>query len=242
MKSRISDMRYAPTARWVRSRKGFTLVELLVVIVIIVVLAALALMMFKRTRVTARAAVCMSNVKQVGLALLEHAGDNNNKLIDLQPAKNPDTGKRPPIWTVQLARAGYLSQWDGSGEAPCGVGVWTCPECDFMSVAYGGYGVLEDAIFVYEENVPIGVREKGSLRLSRIVDPANTWLVGDATANATDPKKGWYAIWPNPARWSDHGPAVRHGGRVSVCMVDGHVESLTLAEIRSRKLTQEVVE
>lgn len=225
-----------------RLRKGWTLVEILVVVVIIVILAVLSLSLFNRARTAARSATCVTNVKQVGMALLEHAGDNNNKFINLQPAINPDTGKRPPIWTVQLARLGYLSQWDGKGEAPCGTGVWTCPECDFMSVAYGGYGVVEDAIFVYEENKPTRVNEQGSLRLSRIADPANTWLVGDATANASNPKKGWYAIWSNPARWSDHGPAVRHGGRLNVCMVDGHVESLTVAEIRNRKLTEDVLE
>jgi prepilin-type processing-associated H-X9-DG protein len=184
----------------------------------------------------------MSNVKQVGMALLEHAGDNNNKFIPLQPAENPNTGKRPPVWTVQLALAGYLTQWDGKGKAPCGTGVWTCPECDFMSVAYGGYGVVEDAIFVYEENTPIGVGEKGSLRLNRIADPSKTWLVGDATGNAANPKKGWYGIWSQPARWPDHGPAARHGGRLNVCMVDGHVENLSIAEAKSRKLTEKVLE
>lgn len=215
--------------------------ELLVVILIIVVLAALSFTAFKRARTSARSAVCMSNVKQVGMALLEHAGDNNNKFIPLQPAENPKTGRRPPIWTVQLALAGYLSQWNGKGEAPCGTGVWTCPECDFMSVAYGGYGVVEDGMFVYEENTPTGVNESGSLRLTRIADPANTWLVGDATANPNNPKKGWYAIWSKPARWSDHGPAARHGGRVNVCMADGHVESLTIEEIKKRVLTEQVL-
>lgn len=225
-----------------RLRRGWTLVELLVVVLIIAVLAALSFTVFKRARTSARSAVCMTNVKQVGMALLEHAADNNNKFIPLQPAENPKTGKRPPIWTVQLARAGYLSQWDGKGEAPCGTGVWTCPECDFMSVAYGGYGVVEDAIFVYEENIPIGVREIGSLRLSRIAEPSKTWLVGDATANAKDLNKGWYAIWSQPARWPNHGPAARHGGRLNVCMVDGHVENLSVAEIRNRKLTEQVLE
>ena len=157
--------------------------------------------------------------------------------------RNPDTGKRPPVWTWQLARAGYLGEWNGRGDAPCGTGVWTCPECEFVSPNYGGFGVLEGEIFAYEELSPVGVSEKGSLRLSRIADPVNTWLVGDAHINAANPRKGWYAIWPQPAQWKDHGPAVaRHGGKANVCMADGHAERLTLREIDERRLTRDVTD
>lgn len=225
----------------VRCKPGLTLIELLVVVTLVVILAAAVFMLSRRGLDSARASTCMSNVKQVGLALLMHAGDNNNKFIPLQPSENPETGKRPPIWPVQLAQAGYLSQWDGRGDAPCGTGVWTCPDCDFMSHAYGGFGVVEGAIFVYEENRPIGgLTESGSLRLSRIADPSNTWLVGDASRIANTPEKGWYAIWSNPATWISHGPAARHAGKVNVCMVDGHAERLTTDEIKKRKLTEDV--
>ena len=224
-----------------RTLAGLTLVEVLVVIVIVTVLAVAIFAFSKRGLESAKASTCMSNVKQVGLALLMHAADNNNKLIPLQPAENPSTGKRPPIWPVQLAQGGYLSQWDGRGDAPCGTGVWTCPDCDFMSQAYGGFGVVEGAIFVYEESRPSGgVTESGSLRLSRIADHANTWLVGDASRQVETPEKGWYAIWSNPASWVSHGPAARHGGKANICMVDGHVERLAIAEIKKRKLTEDV--
>jgi prepilin-type processing-associated H-X9-DG protein/prepilin-type N-terminal cleavage/methylation domain-containing protein len=224
-----------------RCHRGLTLIELLVVILIIAVLAVLSFFGVNRMRQAARAATCMSNVKQVGMALLMHAGENNQKLIPLQGARNKN-GSRPPVWTYQLALAGYLTQWDGKGTAPCATGVWTCPECSPQSNQnYGGFGVVEGAMFVYEELSPTGVSETGSLRLSRIADPANTWLVGDAHINANSPKRGWYAIWPQPSKWNDHGPAVgRHGGKANVCMVDGHVESLTLKEIEDRELTVDV--
>ena len=101
--------------------------------------------------------------------------------------------------------------------------------------------MVEGTVFVYEENKPLGVDEAGSLRLTKIAKPSRTWLVGDASGKASEPNKGWYAIWSAPGRWNNHGPAARHGGKVNVCMVDGHVESLTPKEIEDRELTQNVI-
>ena len=151
-----------------------------------------------------------------------------------------ETGKRGDIWPGLVAREGIM--WDYEGDLPCGKGVWTCPSCDFMSNAYGGYGVAEDSVFVYGERYPQGgIREPGSLRLELIDDPANTWLVGDTAQKADELNKGWYAIWSRPSRWAEHCPAERHGGRLNVCMVDGHVESLTMKDVEERELTFNVV-
>lgn len=220
-------------------RRGFTLVELLVVVAIIILLAAVAFPLLSKMRSAADSANCMSNVRQVGIAITMYAGDNGGQLPALQPELDERTGKRPPIWPVTVADAGYM--WNGEGTLPCGTGTWTCPNCDFMSNAYGGYGVVEDTIFVYGEKFPVGVKQRGSLRLSQIARPGSTWLVGDTTRSADEPNKGWYAIWSQPKRWNGHSPAPRHNGKVNVCMVDGHVEALTLQEIEDKRLTREVV-
>jgi prepilin-type N-terminal cleavage/methylation domain-containing protein/prepilin-type processing-associated H-X9-DG protein len=79
-------------------RKGFTLVELLVVIGIIALLVAILLPALNKAREQGNWAACMSNLKQIGNAMLLYS--NENKGFMLRPASNGN-GQMPDdllIW------------------------------------------------------------------------------------------------------------------------------------------------
>lgn len=62
------------------SSLGFTLMELLVVIAIISALAALLLPALGRAKESSRATACLSNLRQIGVALQLYVQDNDNRL------------------------------------------------------------------------------------------------------------------------------------------------------------------
>src|ERR1700722_7640906 len=89
--------------------RGFTLIELLVVIAIIAILAAILFPVFSQAREKARSISCLSNGKQIGLALYMYVQDYD----ETYPQEHPSTSN--PVVddsTGQLEAIDYGSPFD----------------------------------------------------------------------------------------------------------------------------------
>ena len=108
-----------------RKGEAFTLIELLVVIAIIAILAAILFPVFAQAREKARAITCLSNMKQIGLAILMYAQDYDETY---------PVGARPDgvEWTTIVQP--YVKNGTKGGTVPNGAesynfngGVFHCP-------------------------------------------------------------------------------------------------------------------
>jgi len=112
-----------------RIRTGFTLIELLVVIAIIAILAAILFPVFAKVREKARAISCLSNEKQLGLALLQYNEDYDETFPFGVTA---DSSGNAVVWN-QVIEPYVVSGSGGVG------GVWSCPSdpATFQDFQYG---------------------------------------------------------------------------------------------------------
>ncbi len=95
--------------------RGFTLIELLVVIAIIAILAAMLLPALSKAKAKATQAYCYNNLKQMGLAMLMYADENNGRV---------PRGNEPFWWQVFIP---YLGGTRAARDEYGRVKVYTCP-------------------------------------------------------------------------------------------------------------------
>jgi prepilin-type N-terminal cleavage/methylation domain-containing protein/prepilin-type processing-associated H-X9-DG protein len=121
-------------------RRGFTLIELLVVIAIIGILAAMVFPVFARARESARKAVCLSNVKNIALAIQMYLGDYNDTyppgetrpevrewFLSQQPCCCEDRIRGPNPYLFYPV---ILDEYVRNRE------VWQCPSSQFVQTWY----------------------------------------------------------------------------------------------------------
>ena len=106
-----------------KKTRGFTLIELLVVIAIIAILAAMLLPALQSARERGRRGSCVSNLKQIGTALMQYAQDYREKM----PVGNCRTSSTNSAKLAVDPATGNGLEVLRANEYLADYGVFTCP-------------------------------------------------------------------------------------------------------------------
>jgi prepilin-type N-terminal cleavage/methylation domain-containing protein/prepilin-type processing-associated H-X9-DG protein len=146
-------------------RRGFTLIELLVVIAIIAVLMAILFPALNRAKEQGKRAACMNNLKQMGLAWIVYADENDDKIVNGEA----DEGNDGRCILKSIARHRNELWWTGDDCGDFWEGINLPREQQLSAIRAG-------ALFPYMPNeklyrCPTGIR--GEMRTYTAVDSMN---------------------------------------------------------------------
>jgi prepilin-type N-terminal cleavage/methylation domain-containing protein/prepilin-type processing-associated H-X9-DG protein len=147
---------------------GFTLIELLVVIAVIVILASILFPVFARARENARRSSCLSNNKQIGIAMMQYLQDNDEHYMVV--AHEGEEGAtedynwfdplQPYIKSRQVFRCPSLSEATGDFN-PALASLDERPASDYLINAFFAHGTSQAAFQNVAEQICLAEREKG---------------------------------------------------------------------------------
>lgn len=188
-----------------RRSRGFTLIELLVVIAIIAILAAILFPVFAKAREKARAASCLSNVRQVGIAVLSYIADYDEIFpVGYWGASSsyvwPNGTTAPGMWMVSVYP--YVKN----------VQMFNCPS---NTVRWGGEPINNGFSYPFNSNL-------NAVALGTIASPSDCvvaicgWYSRSTGFNSYDSTSGTPPGGPTIKKW--------HNDGTNACMVDGHAK------------------
>lgn len=108
-------------------RRAFTLIELLVVIAIVAVLAGLLLPTLGRTKAKGLDAVCLSHLRQLGIATRTYAEDHHERLPSAELLPTLPVNPREPLPRICDVLAGYVGRVARTNAATNTSTVFRCP-------------------------------------------------------------------------------------------------------------------
>jgi prepilin-type N-terminal cleavage/methylation domain-containing protein/prepilin-type processing-associated H-X9-DG protein len=224
-------------------RRGFTLIELLVVIAIIAILAAILFPVFAQAREKARQATCLSNLKQIGLAMMMYAQDYDEVLCNsyyVCTPGDPGCGGLSALRWRDLIHP-YMKNRDVRG-CPSALGLpgMTVTGNPGWSASYGYYSGLRSRPLAIINNPAGTVLVCDGARFNDTSNPDPTkWQVinhldhnvvyaqpfdrpytGGTFTNSSD----WVGGTSNGKRRA-HG---RHTGTATVAFADGHAKAIEI--------------